>query len=240
MGLRALFGSRAAVGCTLLGAVAVGAVFAVGWEVTMTLRASAVGTSPAFLGGFGQLLYLVWVLVVTALMSLVWYPFGAGLAYAVGRRVRGGPATLGDALAAVRGAAVPLARWLKTRLAVDPLAERVLVEADVAPNEVVVGCSAFVVPAVVLDSPTSLPRAVERANLVTPQPGRGRTVAAPLAATVGLAVLAVLAFFDPLSSPLFSPETAPTSAALAVLAAVLTVAADTAWRARAYATAESP
>ncbi|WP_336136542.1 hypothetical protein [Natronomonas amylolytica] len=232
MGLRALLGSRAAVGCTLLGAVAVGAVFAVGWRLAMLVRASAMTAHPLFLGGFSRLLYLVALLALAAVVALVWYPFGAGVAYAVGRRARGETATTGDSLAAVRDAAVPLARWLKTRVAVGPLAERVLSEDDVAPNEVVVGCEAFVVPAVVLDSPTSLPRAVDRANRITPQPGRGRAAVVPVGATVAVVVVAALALGAPVASVTIAVD-------LGVLGLVVTAAVDTAWRAHRYVTAES-
>ncbi|QLD85807.1 hypothetical protein HWV23_08745 [Natronomonas halophila] len=235
--VRALLRSRAAVGCTLLGAAAVGAVAAIGWQLAMVLHASAVSVHPLFLGGLGRLLYLVLLVVVAALVSLVWYPFGAGVAYAVGRQARGGTATLGGTLAAVRNAAVPLARWLKTRVAVGPLAEYVVSEDDVAPNEIVVGCEAFVVPAVVLDSPTSLARGVDRANRVPPEPGRERVVFGGLAVTV-LLVVAVAAG-GVLSTPLSASLAVSLSVALAVLGLVATVAIDAAWRARAYATAES-
>lgn len=237
--IRALLRSRAAVGCTLLGAVAVGAVFAVGWQLAMVLRTSAIAVQPMFLGGLGQLLYLVMLAVMACLVALVWYPFGAGVAYAVGRQARGGTASFAASLAAVRNAAVPLARWLKTRVAVGPLAERVLSEEDVAPNEVVVGSEAFVVPAVVLDSPTSLPRAVDRANRIAPQPGRGRAAAAPFGATVAVVIAVALALAGPVVS--LSSPVAPVSiaAGLGVLGLVVTAAVDTAWRAHTYATVES-
>jgi hypothetical protein len=235
--VRALFSSRAAVGCTLLGAVAVGAVAAVGWRLAMVLHASAVAVDPLLLGGLGRLLYLVLLVAVACLVALVWYPFGAGVAYAVGRRARGGTTTLGGTLAAVRNAAVPLARWLKTRVAVGPLAEHVVSEDDVAPNEVVVGSETFVVPAIVLDSPTSLARAVDRANRVPPESGRERVVLGGLAVTV-LLVVAVAAG-GVLATPLSDSLAVSLSVALAVLGLVVTASVDAAWRAKAYATAES-
>jgi hypothetical protein len=234
--VRALLRSRAAVGCTLLGAVAVGAVAAVGWQLAMVLHASAVAVDPLLLGGLGRLLYLVLLVAVACLVALVWYPFGAGVAYAVGRQARGGTATLGGALAAVRNASVPLARWLKTRVAVGPLAEHVVSEDDVAPNEVVVGCEAFVVPAVVLDSPTSLARAVDRANRVPPEAGRERILVGGLGVTVVL--VAAVAVGGSVLSPAVSTVVS-LAVGLAVLGLVVTAAIDAAWRAKGYATAES-
>lgn len=235
MGFRALLGSRAAVGCTLLGTAAVGAIFAVGWQLAMLLRASAVAAHPLFLGGFGRLVYLVALLVLVAVLALVWYPFGAGVAYAVGRQARGGHATFGGTLRAVRNAAVPLGRWLKTLVAVGPAAERILSAEDVGQNEVAAGCEKFVVPAVMLDSPTDLPRAVERANRVPPEPGRGRVV---LGALGGTALLVAVVVAGGYLAPSYSSFAVPLAVSLAVVGSVVTAAVDAAWRARTYATAD--
>lgn len=236
MGFRALLGSRAAIGCTLLAAVVIGAISAAGWRVAMAIRASAVAAHPLFLGGFGGLLYLVALLLLVAVLALVWYPFGAGIAYAVGRQARGGNATLVGSLRAVRHAAVPLGRWLKTLVGTGPMAERVLSAEDVGQNEVAAGCEKFVVPAVMLDSPTDIAHAVERANSVPPKPGRERVVVGGLGGTALLVAAVVVG--GSLASPPIAPIAASLSIALAVVGCVVTAAVDAAWRARAYATAD--
>jgi hypothetical protein len=238
MGLRALAKSRAAVGCTLLGAVAVGAVFAVGWRLAMALRASAVTAHPLFLGGFGQLIYLIALLVLVALLTLVWYPFGAGVAYAVGRQARGGNATLVGSLRAVRNAVVPLARWLKTLVAIGPVAERVRSENDVGQNEVAAGCEKFVVAAIMLDSPTDLAHAVERANRLPPEPGRERVLFAGIGGTTVVVAAAGVGGYLVPSLP--SSTAVSLSLGLAVVGVVVTAAVDAAWRAQAYASADVP
>lgn len=236
MGFRALSGSPAAVGCTLLGAVAVGTVFAIGWQLAMAIRASAVAAHPLFLGGFGGLLYLIALLVLVVVLALVWYPFGAGIAYAVGRQARGGNATLVGSLRAVRNAAVPLARWLKTLVGIGPIAERVLSAEDVGQNEVAAGCEKFVVSAIMLDSPTALPRAVERANRVSPEPGRERVVLGGLGGTAVLVAGVVVGGY--LAPPPLLPSAVSLALGLAVIGVVVTAAVDAAWRAQTYANAE--
>lgn len=235
MGFRALSGSRAAVGCTLLGAVAVVAVSAAGWRLAMAIRGSAVAVHPLFLGGFGGLLYLVALLVLVAVLALVWYPFGAGVAYAVGRQARGGNATLLGSLRAVRHAAVPLARWLKTLVGIGPMAERVLSAEDVGQNEVAAGCEKFVVPAVMLDSPTDLAHAVERANRLPPKPGRERVVLGGLGGTALLVAAAVAGSY---LAPPYVVSVVSLPLGLAVVGCVVTAAVDAAWRAHAYANAD--
>lgn len=233
MAVRTLLGSRAAVGCTALGAAAVSVVFAIGWPLVGLLRVATVDAHPLFLGGLGELLYLVGLGVLAGLLAVVWYPFGAGVAYAVGRETRGESATLGQTLQAVRNSDRALYRWLKTRIAVAPLAERILAEEDVAPTEVMSGCEAFVVPALVVDAPGTLPRAVERANRMTPQSGRQRVL---LGAAGPMAVIVVLGGVG--GYLVVGPATVTLAALLAVLGGVLTGAVDAAWRAETYASAD--
>lgn len=228
--------SPAALWWTLVGALAVGAVVAGGWEVAWTLRSHRVATAPNFLGGLGGLVYVALAGVVVALAALAWFPAGVAVACAVGGRVRGDPAGVAASGRVLRRRAKPLYRWLRTRVAVAPIADAVLTEEDVAPNEVAVGCAAFVVPALVLDAAT-LPQAVELANRVTPPGGRDRLLAVGAVATVLGGVVVFLA-----SGPLavVSVPTGPDAAAVAALVAgaVVTAAVDAAWRASVYARAD--
>lgn len=233
MAIGAYLRSPAAVVWTLLGAVAVGAVATVGWLLASVVHSSVLAANPALLGGVGQLLYLLGVTLLVAVLGVVWLPFGAGVAYAVGRRVRGDSVSFRASARAVRTSGRSLARWLKTRTAVGPLAERLITEDDVAPNEVVVGCTKYVVPALVLDAPGALPRAVERANRVTPQPGHERLLVGCLGAT-GLVVVGV--FLGRAAVPeAFGGIAPPLAGGVVLVGGVLTAALDAAWRAKTYA-----
>lgn len=231
MALGVYLRSPAALAWTLLGAVVVGGLAVAGWLAATLLRARAVATGPLFLGGLGELLYLVALFVLLALLAVAWLPFGAGVAYAVGRRIRGQPATFRSSVTAVLDGAAALARWLKTRTTVPGLAERVLTEDDVAPTEVVTGCEPFVVPAIVLDAPTALERAVDRANRVTPTAGRERLLVgclgATLAATGGGYAAGALADLG--------GQPAALAVVVLVIGLVVTAALDAAWRAETYA-----
>jgi len=234
MAVRAYLRSPAALVWTVLGGLAVGAVVAAAWLLAAAVRASAVVATPALFAGLGALLALLAVVVLLGLLAVVWLPFGAGVAYAVGRRARGSRAPLSASASAVRRSGRGLARWLKTRAAVGPLAERLVTEDDVAPNEVVVGCTKYVVPALLLDAHGSLPRAVERANRVTPQAGHERLLVGCLGAT-GLLAVAVALGGGTLPAPFAAPgPTLPV--AVLVAGGVLTAALDAAWRASVYAT----
>lgn len=229
MAVRALLRSPAAVVWTLFGALAVGVVFAAGWLVLVAVRRTVSAAGPGFLAGFGELLTVAVAVAVVAAVVLVWYPFGAAVAYAVGRVEYGGGASVSSAGTVVYDRRWSLYRWLKTRLAVGDLADRLLDEDDVAQNEVGLGCAPFVVPALVLDSAT-LPEAVGRANRVTPTGGRERVTVASLGLT---AVLAVGAFGG---GTAIDGTTWPLVAALAVgvFGFAVTAAVDAAWRASAY------
>lgn len=233
MALRASLRSPAAVAWTLLGAVAVGAVLAVGWLVVAALRSSAVGATPISTGGIAELLYLLVFLLFLGVLAVVWLPFGAGIAFAVGRQARGDRVSFRESVAAVRTSGRPLARWLKTRAVVGPIAARVVTEEDVAPNEVAVGCEKFVVPALVLDAPGRLPLAVERANRVTPPSGHGRLIAGCLGAT---GLLAIAVFFGGSGAPASIAAVAtPLAVGVIVIGGVVTAALSAAWRATVYA-----
>ena len=233
MAVRAYLRSPAALAWTLVGGVAVGAVLGVGWLLFEAIAASAVGATPLAMGGIAEILYLVVLVAVGAATSAVWAPVGAGIAYAVGRRVRGDRATFRRSVGAVRTSGRALLRWLKTRVAAGPLAERVLTEDDVAPNEVAAGCEKFVVPALLLDAPGALPRAVERANRVTPRPGHERLLAGCLG-TTGIVAAAVVAggIWEPGALGAVAPVLA---AAAVVVGVVVTAALSAAWRASVYA-----
>lgn len=233
MAVRAYLRSPAALVWTLLGAVAVGAVCGLGWLALIAVRSSAIGGNSVAAGGIAELLYLVVLLLLLAVLVVVWLPFGAGIAFVVGRRTRGDRVSFSRSVAAVRTSGGSLARWLKTRAAVEPIAERILTEDDVAPTEVVVGCEKFVVPALLLDAPGALPRAVERANRVAPQPGHERLVAGSLGATGVLA--AGLGFAEAGSAASIAAVASPLAAGAVVLGVVVTAALSAAWRASVYA-----
>lgn len=232
MAVRVYLRSPAAIAWTLLGAVVVGLVAGGGALAAAMLRARAVATSPLFLGGFGALLYLVALFLLVGLLAVVWLPFGAGVAAAVGRRVRGHPASFRPSVTAVLDALPALARWLKTRTAIPGLAEYSLTEEDVAPTEVVTGCEPFVVPALVLDAPTSLERAVDLANRVTPRAGRERLWAACLGGTLVLAGAGYGAATSVAALDVSGPALA---VGLLLVGLVATAALDAAWRTETYA-----
>jgi hypothetical protein len=232
MAVRALVRSPAALVATLAGAVAVGAVVAAGLGVALAFQDASAVANPRFLAGLGQLVYIALFGLIAGLAALVWLPFGAAVARAVGRNARGQSASVAATLRVVLARAEPLYRWTKTRTAVGPLADRVLAEEDVAPTEVLAGATAFVVPAVVLDAP-SLPRAVERANRVTPEPGRERLPAACLVATGLLAAGVVGAGL--LVGGTLQGASELLAAGTVVFGSVFAVAVDTAWRASVYA-----
>jgi hypothetical protein len=236
MAVRAFVRSPAALVATVAGAVAVGAVVSAGLWIALAFHGSSAAANPRFLGGLGQLVFLALFGLIVGLAALVWLPFGAAVARAVGQSAREGSASIATTLRVVVARAEPLYRWTKTRVAVGPLADRVLAEEDVAPSEVLVGATGFVVPAVVLDAP-SLPRAVERANRVTPEPGRERLPAACLAATGLLAAVVVGAGF--LFGGPIRAVTEPLAYGTVVFGCVLAAAADTAWRASVYADQDS-
>ena len=229
----------AALAWTLFAVVAVGAVVASGWQLALVLAASPLLAETAFFGELAVVILLAFVaLSVAAAAAAVWLPCSAAIAYAVGHRSRGGKAALGGSISAVRSRSEPLYRWAKTRLATVPKAGRILTEDDVAPTEIVVGCDAFVVPAIVLDAPT-LPMAVERANRIVPRPGRMRLQIIGTVGTVALTLAGgLLGYF---AGPLAGLPVSTLSAfavAGAVIGVVLTVATDTAWRASVYANAD--
>lgn len=223
-GVRAYARSPAAVLYTLAGGLAVGAVAAAGLWTALAFRGLGAAANPQFLGGLGQLVYVAVFGLVAVAVAVVWLPFGAAVAYAVGRRVRGEGASLGETTTALLDSGELLYRWLRTRTAAGPLAERVLGDDDVAPTEVAAGCAAFVVPAAVLDAHT-LPQAVERANRVTPRPGRERLPLACLAVAAAAAGGALL----------WAPAGTYLALVVAVAGCVLAAALDTAWRAGVYA-----
>lgn len=234
MAVRALAGSPAAVGSTILGSVAVGAVAAVGWRLAVSLRATGITENPVFLGGLADLLFLLLAALVVALAALVWLPFAAAVAYAVGR----GPdenVSLRGAFGAVADRGEPIYRWTKSRAVPGPLAERLLGEDDVRPNEVAIGCEKFVLPAIVTDAP-ELRSAVERANRVTPPGGRERLVGAGLAATGALA-LAAFGAGSLAGGPYRGPSTL-LAVTVVVVGVVATAALDVAWRTETYRTEE--
>ena len=233
MAVRVYLRSPVALAWTLLGGLAVGAVSAVGWLVATTLRARAGVAGPLFLGGLGELLYLLVLFALFAALAVVWLPFSAGVVHAVGRTVRGHPPSLRTSATAVLDSLGSLTRWLKTRAAVPGVADRLLGADDVAPSEVVSGCEPFVVPALVLDAPDALEVAVERANRMTPEPGRERLSLGCLGATAlaaGGAYLGSAVVVGPLTA-----AGAPLAAGLLVVGLVLTAALDAAWRAERYA-----
>ena len=223
--------SPVAIVWTLLGGVVVGALGVGGWVVAATLRAAA-RVNPLFLGGLGELLFLLALSVVAAVLAVVWLPFGAGVAYAVGRRARGRPAGVRSSVTAVLDGAAEGARWLKTRAAVPGVAERLLTEDDVAPTEVVTGCRPFVVPALVLDAPDALERAVDRANRVPPRPGRERLWAGCLGASL---LAAAGSYLGGVTGTVPGVD-ASVAGGLLVAGVVVTAALDAAWRAETYAT----
>jgi len=233
MAVRVYLRSPVAIAWTLVGGLVVGGLAVGGWLVASMLRGRGIATDPLFLGGFGELVYLVAVFLLLVLLAVVWLPFGAGVAHAVGRRARGNPASLRTSVSAVLDAIAEMGRWLKTRIAVPGLAERLLTTEDVAPTEVVTGCAPFVVPALVLDAPDALERAVDRANRVSPTGGRERLLAGALGATL-LATVGVYLGGVVVTVPVAAAGS-PLAVGLLVTGVVVTAALDAAWRAETYA-----
>lgn len=234
MAVREVVGSRTALGCTLLGSLAVGAVATAGWRLAVAVRTTGVTENPVFLGGMAELLFLLLAAVVVALAGLVWVPFGAGVAYAVGH----GPGDAVSLRATYRAVVVrrePLYRWTKSRAVPGPLIERLLGEDDVGPDEVAVGCEKFVLPALVTDVP-ELRTAVEHANRVTPPAGRERLAGRALATTGALA-LTVLGVGFAAGIQFEAPATA-LAGAVTVVGVVFTAALDVAWRTEIYRSEE--
>lgn len=233
MGVRAYFRSPLALWWTLVGLCLVAAVAAASVRLGAAAGRSPFAVGPTATSGFVNVLLVSgFTAVVLAVAAIAWLPCSLAVAYAVGNRVRGRPASLGDSIERLRARRTPLYRWVKTRIAIGPVADRVLTdEADVSPAEVAVGCDTFVVPVLALDAPT-LRTAVGRANRAVPRPGRRRVLLAGLLAT-GLLV-AVGATAGTLGGEALPPA-ATLALGGAVVGAVFTAAIDTAWRAAAYA-----
>lgn len=230
MGVRAYLGSPVALAWTLVGALAVGVVVTVTIRIGKLAARSPVVADPTVLDGLAGFVFTVaFAAVIAAVAALVWLPCSLGVAHAVGSRARGDPPSFGGSIDRLRARTEPLYRWVKTRIAIEPIADRLLTEKDVSPAEVAVGCDAFVVPALALDAPT-LQMAVGRANRAIPQSGRGRSLA------VGLGFLGLL-FAGAVGVGTIDGTLPTRSLALgaAIVGAVFTAALDTAWRAEAYA-----
>ncbi len=231
MGVRAYFRAPVALVWTLVGVVAVGVVAAAALRIGALAARSPVVADPTVLDGLAGFVFTVtFGAVIVVVASLVWLPCSLGVAYAVGSRVRGDAASFGDSIDRLRARAEPLYRWVKTRIAIEPIASRLLTENDVSPAEVAVGCDAFVVPALALDAPT-LQMAVGRANRAIPQPGRER----PLAVGVGFTGLALAGAVGAGTIGSTAVPMRPLAIGAAIVGSVLTAALDTAWRAGAYA-----
>lgn len=230
MGVRAYLRAPIALVWTLVGAIAVGIVVAAALRIGALAARSPVVADPTVLDGLAGFVFTVaFGAVIVVVASLVWLPCSLGVAYAVGGRARGDAASFGDSLDRLRARAEPLYRWVKTRIATEPIADRLLTENDVSPAEVAVGCDGFVVPALALDAPT-LQTAVGRANRAIPQAGRER----PLAVGVGFTGL-FLAGAVGVGMIGGNLPTRPLAVGSVIVGSVLTVALDTAWRAEAYA-----
>lgn len=236
MAVRVFVRSTTAVVVAFLGGVAIVPLVFVGWLIAAAYGATGLATDPAFLGGFGRLVYVAIAGGVAAVAALLWLPFGAGIAYAVGRATRGRSASLRATVSRVLDNLEDLARWAKTRVAIGPLADPLLSEGDVHPNEIAAGCAGFVVPALVLDAP-DLPKAVERANRVPPEATRGLVALVPLASTI-VVVGGVLAWGVLPDGPLPPPLLA-LAVAVGVLGGVVIATLDAAWRANVYAAADT-
>lgn len=237
--VRAYVGSPVALAWTLLGAIVGGAVLAGGWRFARFVAARTMIADPAFLGGLGLVFaFCVVAVTVLGLLWIVWLPCSVAIAHAVGGTHRGRPPTGAETARRVASRAEPLYRWAKTRVAVGPLAERLLTEDDVSAAEVAVGCDAFVVPAIALDAPT-LPFAVERANRVVPEPGRRQVQFVGVGATVVLVAVAWgigVALGSTPGAEIVSSATL--AGGVGVVGLVVTAAIDTAWRAGVYATSD--
>jgi hypothetical protein len=234
MGVRAVARSPIVIAWMLAAMVAIGAVVAVGWRIAAALASVTAIADPAFLGGLGGIVVgLLVAIAVLAAAGAAWLPCSAAIAHAVGRETRGRRVTIPGTAAVIRARVEPLYRWAKTRVAVGPIADRLLTENDVSRAEIAVGCGGFVVPALALDAST-LPAAVERANRVVPVAGRRRIHLGGAIVTIALAFLGwAVGTMLPVESP-------PAALALAgvVVGTVVTAAVDVAWRARTYAAAD--
>ena len=232
MGVRTYFRSPLAVFWTLVGLCLVAGVVAVSVRLGALAGGSPFVAGPSAAGGFANVAFVsVFALAVVGVSALVWLPCSLAVAYAVGNETRGRPVSLGDSIELLRSRRTPLYRWVKTRLAIDPIADRILTdEADVRPAEVAVGCDAFVVPVLALDAPT-LRAAVGRANRAIPRPGRRRVLINGFGLTGLLIAGAVIA--GTVRSGVL-PPTAILALAAAVVGAVFTAAIDTAWRVGTY------
>lgn len=232
MSVRAYLRSPVALAWTLLGVIAVGGVVAAAHRLAALAGRSTLladPTAPVTPGGF--LFAVAFVAVTVAVAAVVWLPCSLAIAYAVGGRVRNAPVSLGGSIELLRARVEPLYRWVKTRVAIEPIADRLLFEDDVSPAEVAVGCDAFVVPALALDAPT-IRSAVGWANRAVPQPGRERFVLGGIGST-GVLVVGVFAANAAVGTGPLSAQTIALGAA--VVGVVLTAAVDTAWRTGAYA-----
>ncbi len=230
MSVRPYLRSPVAIGWTLVGAVAIGAVVAAALRLAVLAERSTLVVDPtATAEGFGFVLTLAFTTVTIAVAALVWLPCSLAVAHAVGNRHRGRSVSIGESIDRVSSRVEPMYRWVKTRIAVEPIADRILSENDVSPAEVAVGCDAFVVPAMALDAPT-LRAAVGRANQAVPQPGRERVLFAGFGSTVLLVTAAVgTAMLSDLAS------VGSLVSGVVIVGVVLTAALDTAFRTGAYA-----
>lgn len=232
VGVHAYLRSPVALVWTLLGTIAVGGVVVAALGIgTLAGRSTLVADPTAPVGPGGFLLTLAFAIATAAVAAVVWLPCSLAISYAVGERVRNGPVSFGGSIELLRSRAEPLYRWVKTRVAVEPVADRLLTDEDVSPAEVAVGCDAFVVPALALDAPT-IRAAVGRANRAIPRSGRERLLVAGLGAT-GIFVGGILTAGAVGETAL--PSTDSLALGVAVFGAVVTAALDTAWRAGTYA-----
>lgn len=232
MSARAYLRSPVALAWTLLGAVAVGVVVAAALRIgTLAGRSTLVADPTAPVGPGGFLFTSAFVLLTAAVAAAVWLPCSLAIAYAVGSRIRKQPASFGDSVDLLRNREEPLYRWVKTRVAIEPIADRLLTEDDVSPAEVAVGCDAFVIPALALDAPT-IRAAVGRANRAVPQPGRERLLLVGLGST-GLFVGGIVAVGAVGGTAL--PSMGALALGAGVLGVLITAALDTAWRVGTYA-----
>lgn len=231
MSVRPYFGSPVALAWTLIGMIAVGGIFAASFRLAALAEQSAIVPAPTVRVGItGFLFTLVFVVGPLAIAAVVWLPCSLAVGYAVGSRIRDDPISFADSIDLLRARREPLYRWVKTRIAIEPIADRLLGEGDVSPAEIAVGCGVFVVPALALDSPT-LRTAVGRANRAIPQSGRERIVLFGLGST-GVLIVGALAVGTVGGESLL--PTGVFALAFAVVGTVLTAALDTAWRVKAY------
>ncbi len=212
-----------------LGAVCISIVTILTWD--LIVRSTTVIT-PAILDGFGGFVVVsLLVSLAVFLVGLLWLPCSLAIAYAVGSLHHGVSVSFGDSITLLRRRMKPLYRLVKTRLAVGPIADRLLTEDDVAPIEIAVGCDAFVVPALALDAST-LRLAVGRANQAVPQPGRERTLLVGLGVTVPLLVGSVAV--GTFTAPDLSVDTRLLAVGSIAIGAVFTATLDIVWRTETY------